>query len=247
MIHYHGVTLGPNDVAAQCLRGGHGFVSYAQAGQLGIVAEMCQSFAIDNGAFSAWNSGAPVTDWDPYYAWAQSVRRLPNCDFGVIPDVIDGSEEDNDALISRYSWDPAFFAPVWHMHERLERLGALAGKFHRVCIGSSGAFSRPGTDIWWRRMQDVMRYICDQDGYPKVRLHGLRMLSPSIFQRLPLSSADSTNVGRTVNMEKGSRGIYAPLSKAVRAMVLRSNIEHFNAPPRWGESTIRTHRVRLIP
>ena len=91
MIHYHGLPITPATAAVSAVSGGHAFVSFRHPDQLGVV-ECCQSFAIDNGAFSAWRSGNPVTDWTKFYEWAEMCRKFPHCDFAVIPDVIDGSE-----------------------------------------------------------------------------------------------------------------------------------------------------------
>lgn len=45
-------------------------------------------------------------------------------------------------------------------------------------------------------MADAMAVIVDEDNRPRTKLHGLRMLDPAIFHRLPLESADSTNAAR---------------------------------------------------
>jgi hypothetical protein len=42
---------------------------------------------------------------------------VPACDFAVVPDVIDGTEADNDALLTEWPLGWFFGAPVWHMHE----------------------------------------------------------------------------------------------------------------------------------
>ena len=86
MIHYHGLPINPSTVAAQAISGGHAFISFRDPHQLSIAVEVCQSFAIDNGAFSAWRSGEPVTDWNRYYEWVSKLHRIPNFDFAVIPD-----------------------------------------------------------------------------------------------------------------------------------------------------------------
>jgi hypothetical protein len=39
-----------------------------------------------------------------------------------------------------------------------------------------------------------------------VRLHGLRMLNPEVFSRLPFASADSTNIGRNIGIDQAWRG-----------------------------------------
>jgi len=102
-----------------------------------------------------------------------------------------------------------------------------------VCIGSSGDYSRPGSAAWWTQMGKAMRVVCDDDGRPMCKLHGLRMLDPAIFGHLPLSSADSTNIGRNIGIDQAWRGTYSPPTKEARASVMRSRIEAHNSPPRW--------------
>jgi hypothetical protein len=59
------------------------------------------------------------------------------------------------------------------------------------------------------------------------------MLNPKVFTKLPLSSADSTNIGRNVGIDKAWSGTYTPPSKEVRAQVMRARIESHNAPCRY--------------
>jgi hypothetical protein len=192
---------------------------------------VCQSFAVDNGAFSAWVAGRPVTDWRPFYEWAEACRRIPACDFAVIPDVIDGDEAANDALLDEWPLPLWFGAPVWHMHESLERLERLAHQYPRVCIGSSGEYATVGNEVWWVRIGRAMAAACSADGRPLCKLHGLRMLNPKVFTRLPFASADSTNIGRNVGIDqKWAKGNYLPTTKEARAQVMRQRIEAHNAP-----------------
>lgn len=234
MIHYHGLPITPATAAAKAVDAGHAFVSYAHADQLCVAVEVCQSFAVDNGAFSAWKRGEPVQDWRGYYEWAAACKLVPACDFAVVPDVIDGGEADNDALLAEWPLPRWFGAPVWHMHESLERLERLATAWPRVCIGSSGEFATIGTQAWWGQIARAMRVVCNDEGQPLVKLHGLRMLNPEVFTRLPFSSADSTNIGRNIGIDQTWRGNYMPPNKDMRAAVMRSRIEAHNAPARWG-------------
>lgn len=245
MIHYHGLPITPETAAVRVLAGGHGFVSFAESRNLALAAEVCQSFAVDNGAFAAWKAGKPVTDWAPYYDWARDCRLIPSCDFAVIPDVIDGSEAENDALVDEWPLPRWFGAPVWHMHESLHRLERLASAWPRVCIGSSGGFAEVGVAGWWGRMAQAMKVVCDPAGRPLVRLHGLRMLDPDVFTRLPLTSADSTNVARNIGIDAAWRGTYQPPTKEARADVLRARIESQNAPARW-TAPVFTHQEGLL-
>lgn len=233
MIHYHGLPITPETAAASAISGGHAFVSFSDARQLGLATAVCQSFALDNGAFGAWRAGKPITDWRPFYAWADEARRVPACDFAVIPDVIDGDEAANDALVDEWPLPRWFGAPVWHMHESLARLQILVANWPRVCIGSSGEFAQIKTPTWWNRMAQAMRVACDEDGRPLARLHGLRMLDPEVFTRFPFASVDSTNIGRNVGIDQAWRGTYQPATKEARAAVMRGRIEAHNAPARW--------------
>jgi len=232
VIHYHGTPISPDAAAAQVLTGRHAFVSFGTDRQADVAAEVCQSFALDNGAFGAWRAGAPITDWSPYYAWASTWLAHPACDFAIIPDVIDGDEASNDRLVIQ--WPHGLSGvPVWHLHESLERLEGLVNDWPRVALGSSGEWATPGTPAWWDRMGEAMAVACDLDGRPRAKLHGLRMLNPDVFQYLPLASADSVNVGRNVGMDGAWRGPYEPPTKGWRALVIAARVESINGSSRW--------------
>lgn len=147
--------------------------------------------------------------------------------------MIDGEEWDNDALLMEWPLPKWFGAPVWHMHESFKRLENLAAEYPRVCVGSSGEYSVVGNDKWWQRIGQAMRVVCDDDGRPGVRLHGLRMLNPKVFSKLPFASADSTNIGRNIGIDKNWKGTYLPPTKEARAKVMRERIESTNAPTTW--------------
>lgn len=203
MIHYHGIPVtGSADNAPRFYRGRHLFCSFAAPDHLKIGAKCCQSFALDNGAFSAWTKGKPL-DLKGYTDWVREWHRHPAFDFAIIPDVIDGDERENDAML--LDWIAPFglrpwLVPVWHLHESLTRFQRLAATWPRVALGSSGEWSTPGSESWWGRMAEAMGAICI-DGRPTCKLHGLRMLSTEIFPKLPLASADSTNASRNGQRE----------------------------------------------
>ena len=234
MIHYHGLPITPATAAAKVLKGRHAFVSYLSPQQLDIAIEVCQSFAVDNGAFSAWKSGREM-NWPDYFDWVESIKRLPNFDFAVIPDVIDGDEIANNELIDAWPHEPWLSAPVWHMHESIQRLQTLARNWPRVCIGSSGQFATVGDSKWWHRMGEAMNAICDDAGRPICKLHGLRMLNPEVFRHLPLTSADSTNIAQNIGIDSAWRGTYMPPDKDWRAMIMAERIESINGASCWAE------------
>lgn len=228
MIHYHGGPITPDTCAIRTWKGRHAFISYADYRQIGLAAEICQSFALDNGAFSFWKAKKSV-DWPGFYEWVSRWRRHPGYDFAVVPDVIEGTEEENDELAAEWPFPRHEAAVVWHVNESVERLVRLAHAWPRVCIGSSGDFDVSKPAAFLDRMTAVLPAILDSDGYPICKLHGLRMLNPLLFSKLPLATADSTNVARNIGIDKAWRGTYQPHSKETRATVLVERIEATNS------------------
>lgn len=235
MIHYHGTPIGGSrqDVA-RFLVGRHALIPFGRQDDIGPVLEYCQSFVLDNGAFSHWRAGKGAIDFHAYWQWADSLCRHPGFDWCLIPDIIDGTEADNVDWVNLWirSNARAKGVPVWHLHESLEWLEYLVDNFETVALGSSGQWRTPGTSQWWDRMGAAMTVCCDTQGQPKCRLHGLRMLDPEIFTRLPLASADSTNAA--VNNGALSRfGMYCPPTSSQRAAVIADRIETLNSAPTW--------------
>jgi hypothetical protein len=231
VIHYHGTPCGGSrQDAARFLLGRHALVPFPRPDDMPIVAEVCQSFVLDNGAFSTWTRGQPL-DVVGFHAWCEKWHRHPGFDWALIPDVIDGDEAANDAMIA--AWPRHIRGvPVWHLHESIGRLERLARDWQTVALGSSGQWRSPGTTSWWGRMAAALNAICDEHGRPPCRLHGLRMLDPEIFTRLPLTSADSTNA--TVNSGSLDRfGMYPAPTASQRAAVIAERIEVNNSAAIW--------------
>ena len=231
MIHYHGCPITPDAAAVHILTGRHALVSFAYPQQIGIVADVCQSFIQDNGAYTFWKQKKAV-NWPDYYEFVDTWRHHPGHDWALIPDVIDGTEDENDALIASWPFEEGTGVPVWHLGESLERLTRLVSRFRRVALGSSALYSQVGTKLWHARMAEVMGVVCLPDGRCTTKLHGLRMLNPNVFMRYPLSSADSSNVGRNIGIDTHWKtGRYLPKSKAMRGMLIASRIEHHQSAP----------------
>lgn len=248
MIKYHGTPFsGSNGEAAEALVGRHAFVSFSAPDQLQICLDVCQSVALDNGAFSAWKSGK-VIEWNDYFRWSQKLIRHPRVDWAVIPDVIDGDEEANLKLISRWhEWfhqdAVSFGVPVWHMHESDTKLKYLAHAYKRIAIGSSAEYSKVGTYRWHERMNWAMKLICDENGQPKTKIHMLRGLDPEVFTMYPFASADSTNAARNSGMDCSWKGTYVPPTTGWKARVIMARTESFNSAESW---VVQPEQQRLI-
>lgn len=217
MIHYHGCPITPRSELLT-LAGRFFCNSFADARDTKTCHEIGQGNMLDNGAYSLWTQGRKP-DWERWADWVQPWLDYKTT-WAVLPDVIDGSEEANDRLVTEYAWVTDASAPVWHLHESFARLLRLCDTYGRVCFGSSGAYREVGTDLWHRRVTDAFNTITDQDGRVRVWVHMLRgmSLAGDIY---PFASVDSTDVGRNHHLPH----------KNARAMVERWDA--LQCPARW--------------
>ncbi len=195
MIHYHGTPITPLDVL-YTLAGRHFCVSHAHPDQVARVHEIAQTVMLDNGAFSKWKSGR-ATDWPAFYAWADRWLHWPTS-WAVIPDVIDGGSQLQDALISEWPHGKRQAAPVWHMDEPMARLMRLCDAgWARVCIGSTAEYAVVMSDAWQARIDEAFNELARSFGRMPP-LHMLRGMQCS-GMRWPFFSVDSTDVAQNHN------------------------------------------------
>lgn len=235
MIHYHGMTgVGTTDDIVKFAKSRNCFVSYAYKRYLPTIASVCSSFALDNGAFTAWNKNENF-DFVGYNEFVDLWKTHPAFDWAIIPDKIDGTEDENDQLIKDWKFPDFMSVPVYHLHESTQRLERLINRFPIIAFGSSGDFSTPGNVSWWDRMEWVMKTACNSQGVPRAKYHGLRMLDSKIFSRIPLKSADSTTAERN-GLYEWKFGQFAPATRGQRNSVVADKIESQQSTAIWVES-----------
>lgn len=215
-LHYHGLPITPlaalRQLAGRCF-----CVSFARPEQDRHAHELGQSVMLDNGAFSVWRRGA-VADWVGYYAWADRWLDYPTT-WAVIPDVIDGGAEAQDALLREWPHGVRG-APVWHMDEPIDRLLRLADAWPRLCFGSAGAYAEVGSDRWHARCGIAWNALMARHRRPPC-IHMLRGMQ-AVRWAYPFASVDSTDVARN-----HARDHNTPAAMAARW-------DACQCPGRWG-------------
>jgi hypothetical protein len=194
MIKYHGTPLTPISIFTSALKDKNCLLPFPRPDNQKLAYQVCNKVILDNGAFTMWTKGKQP-NWDLFYDWVDSSVR----EFFFIPDVIGGTEKENDDLLRGCGFDDG--VPVWHISESLDRLERLCSDYDYIAFGSSGEYKTLGTPQWHKRMDEAMRIVCDEDGYPLVKTHMLRCLDPRIFTRYPFHSGDSTNLARNHNRD----------------------------------------------
>lgn len=190
-MHYHGTPITPMTALYE-LAGRHFCVSFYRPDQVRVCHEIGQSVMLDNGAFSAFTKGQPVTDWSPYYAWADRWLDYPTT-WAVIPDVIDAGSQEQDVLLREWPHGHRG-APVWHMDEPIDRLLRLCDDWPRVCIGSTAEYWKILSPDWCQRMDDAWNALASRHRrWPWI--HMLRGMQLS-GERWPFASVDSTDIAQ---------------------------------------------------
>ena len=190
MVKFHGTPLTPKNVFVDALSGRNCLIPFPRPDNAELAFANCDKIILDNGAFSVWRQGIKI-NWDDYYQWVEMHQHR---EFYFIPDIIDGSEEENDALLADNPFSDG--VPIWHVSETLNRLERLCADYELIAFGSSGEYAQLGTTKWHDKMDEAMHIVCDSDGFPKRKIHMLRCLNPKIFTRYPFYSGDSTNLAR---------------------------------------------------
>jgi len=238
--HYHGTPIGGTRASADEFADGRlVLVPWKRTEDLERAQTLSRGFMVDNSAFSFWNTGEKP-NWLEYVKWCRCFARHPRFDFAIVPDAVDGSEKDNNDLLriwDKHGWHPVKIAgcPVWHLHESLDRLKMLCRRWDRVALGSSGQWPNPAVGSWWDRMDEAFDVICDEDGFPTAKIHGLRMLRSDIVTRYPFASCDSTNAVQNGTREAKKNHVDTGWGKATIAR----RMERSQSPSRWVRGAVQ--------
>lgn len=190
MIHYHGTPLTPR-TSLYKMAGKHFCVSFARPDDGDICLQIGQSIMWDNGAFSAYTKGFDL-DLTKLFDWLE--QRLVHPHWAVIPDVIDGTVQQQKELLKQWPFDVQLSAPVWHMGLSLDYLLYLIDNYPKVCFGSSGQYWKVGSEDWSQRCDEAFNTLAKhRASLPWI--HMLRGLAQA-GKQWPFASADSVNVAR---------------------------------------------------
>jgi hypothetical protein len=222
MIHYHGTPITPR-AQLERMAGRLFCVSYASQQDLATCKRIGQGVMLDNGAFSAKTRGLPF-DRDGFYEWVEPHLAHPH--WAVVPDVIDGTVEQQREMVASWPFRQSLGIPVWHLGLPIEYLLEVAEDWGRVCCGSAGQYWQIGTPAWCSRMDEAFNAMVRVFGAQIPWVHGLRMLGQAEGP-WPLASADSTNVGR--NFKDG----------VICAECMAQRIDSINPPTLWAPLPIQ--------
>lgn len=141
---------------------------------------------LDSGAFSAFSQGISVD----LGAYCDYIHR--NADIIEFPSVLDaigdpdGTWRNQEAMEARGTHP----LPCFHYGEPDAVLEYYISKYDYITIGGMVPISTPQLKIWLDRIWD--QYLTNDDGTPKVKVHGFGLTSLPLMFRYPWYSVDSS-------------------------------------------------------
>jgi hypothetical protein len=138
---------------------------------------------LDSGAFSAWKSGFEID----IYSYIDFVRKYGELfEAYFVLDVVGDGEKtwENQEIMEKEGLSPI---PIYHTSTDIQYL-------YKCLEYPYFGLSVTGTSNFLGKMQANERcfsIICDDDGYPRSKVHGLGVTSPKFIIRYPYYSVDS--------------------------------------------------------
>lgn len=160
---------------------------------------------LDSGAFSSWTNNVEI-----------SIKNL--CEFirkhhqyietAINLDVIPGAKgrspkKEEIELAAEEGWRNFIFMeeelsdldvelmPVFHIGEDFKWLQLMLD--HGCTYIGLGGVAKVKTSVRKKWLDEVFTYLCDENGWPRVKIHGLGVTKVSLILRYPWYSVDSTS------------------------------------------------------
>lgn len=145
-------------------------------------------FMLDSGAYSAYTKGVTI-DIDDYCDFI--VKHKDVIDHYIVLDVIGDAEKTLEA--QKYMESKGLMPlPAFHQGSDFKYLDYYVENYDYICISPSPlAYSAGGSKMVNWLDKCFADHVCDENGYPKCKVHGLGLTTVSMLLRYPWYSVDS--------------------------------------------------------
>jgi len=150
---------------------------------------------LDSGAFSAWSRGVKI-DIEEYISFIKKhsdvISIYANLDVIGGDSGVPGEETARRTLENQRIMEKAGLSPlpVFHYGEPYEYLEKYVEEYDYIALGVAG---NSGVKLVPWLNECFSKYICDEDGLPKVKVHGFAVTSLKLMIMYPWFSVDSTS------------------------------------------------------
>lgn len=141
---------------------------------------------LDSGAFSAFTQGIEVN----MEGYCEYIHR--NADIIDFASVLDGIGDPLQTYRNQLRMQELGVRPLpcFHYGEDERYLEYYLDNYDYITLGGMVPISTPQLKLWLDRLWD--QYLTDQDGIPKIKVHGFGLTSLPLMQRYPWFSVDSS-------------------------------------------------------
>jgi hypothetical protein len=157
---------------------------------------------LDSGAFSAWSKGVEINFQEyidfciengDYFDWIVNLDVIPGKPFKKTTkeDIVNSSEQgwkNYDKMIAS-GIPKEKLIHVFHQGEEFSLLERMVEEIEYIGISPANDKNTQQKMQW---LDKCMKYIVDENGYPKVKFHGFGVTSLKIMLKYPFYSIDST-------------------------------------------------------
>uniref|UniRef100_A0A6M3XMY0 Uncharacterized protein n=1 Tax=viral metagenome TaxID=1070528 RepID=A0A6M3XMY0_9ZZZZ len=160
---------------------------------------------LDSGAFSAFSKGAKIS-LEEYVNFIKGHQEYLEVYANL--DVLGDPQATLDNQ-DKMEQEGLFPLPCFHYGEPIEFLEHYL-KYNYIALGGMVPIATNDLLLWLDQI--FAKYICDDSGMPKVKVHGFGMTSLKLMKRYPWYSVDSTSwvvtsrVGQIMVPQKGPSG-----------------------------------------
>lgn len=155
---------------------------------------------LDSGAFSAFTQGVEI-DLPGY---CEYIRR--NQDLILVASVLDGIGDPQKTYENQRRMEDLGTRPLpcFHYGEDERYLEYYLQNYEYITLGGMVPIAKPQLRIWLDRIWS--KYLCDERGLPRIKVHGFGLTRVDLMQRYPWYSVDSSSWVQNAN----NGGIYVP-------------------------------------
>lgn len=142
---------------------------------------------LDSGAFSAYTKGVEV-DIARYCDYI-----LENQEIILFPSVLDAIGDAEGTWKNQYEMERRGVVPLpcFHYGEPFEVLEYYVKNYPYITLGGMVPISTPQLMLWLDEIWEA--YLTNDDGHPKVKVHGFGLTSLPLMARYPWYSVDSSS------------------------------------------------------
>lgn len=186
---------------------------------------------IDSGAFSSYAMGVKV-DINAYSKWlGQNDDLVEYVDGAMLASVLDAIGDPDETYRNQVRLEKAGFRvlPCFHYGEPIEVLQHYMANYDYITIGGMVPITTPQLRLWLDRIWG--RYLTNEDGTPRIKVHGFGLTVADLMKRYPWYSVDSSSWQKFGSMGWMFTPKFGAIQVSEHSSTRKNYLKHFDTLP----------------